>query len=492
MDLQDKMERAKIDLKQHFYRFDLRDQLIREHEAFEEIEHQVKEFFNKIGQLQPAEVMQNESLRSELGGIKEFVNKRQLPISYFDERWELTSLFDELQKYQINLQKKEEDRLRREDLDRKERERKEREERQRREDLERRERERKEREERQRQEDLERRERERRELEERQRREDLERRERERRELEERQRREDLERREQKEERERKQSEESEKLERERNAQQEPVSKNTPPPKDKPVEDQEQSHRPIKSQVEMTSFRRSLNSSKEQGQLTDATDKKPNGFEQLLKNYIRERDQKAWTYHMLSLFQYTKKDKIDAATLFIDALKSPCVMISRQVGETLKNGSLGSRIETYIKEHGEDLKQELNTSEDFESIDQVIDFLNRRDPIQAFVGALKQYRDQRSNDVRNMYHFAIFPQFTKQDKLTAVDKLISTLETKSNQLSDYDQSALAQGSLGESIEGFIKQYNQELADNLQVDEINNLGQLVRARINPAQLVSELN
>ncbi|KTD77187.1 hypothetical protein [Legionella waltersii] len=469
MDLQDKMERAKIDLKQHFYRFDLRDQLIREHKAFEEIEPKVEGFLSKIAHLQPAEVIQNEIFRNELGEIHGFLSKRQLPVSYFDERWKLTALFDEFQKYQMDHQKLEQERQRKET---EERQRKEHEERQRKEHEER---QRKEHEERQRKEHEER---QRKEHEERQRKENEEH---QRKEHEERQRKEH-------EERLRK---ESEARERELNVKQELASKTTSTLEENTDEIQAQRPKVPKSEVEMQPLQQSLSSSEEQGQLTKVVELKPNGFERLLKDYIVERNTKDWTYHMLSLFQYTKKDKIDAATLFIDALKSSNVMISTEVRKTLKNGSLGSRIETYIKDHGQDLKQELNSSEDFESIDQVIDFLNQRDPIKALITALNKYKEQRSNDARNMYHFALFPQFTKQEKLTAVNNLIRTLETQSDLLTEYDMSALAQGRLGEAIEGFIKQYNQELADKLGVDEINDLVQLVLARVKPAQFLGEL-
>lgn len=205
-----------------------------------------------------------------------------------------------------------------------------------------------------------------------------------------------------------------------------------------------------------------------------------NDLEAIMRVYIRIRLEMAWTYHSFPLFQYSKKDKVDVANSFIDALKSPKIMIDKRARAILKNGSLGIRLEEYIKANGLSLKQELNSPMELKSIDQVIDYLNSRAPVLALIEILKQYSEQRAKDTRRMHHYPMFPQFTRQDKIKAVDNFINQLETGSDKLSNYDIAALSQGSLGVAIENFIEEYGAELGYYFDVDRISNLGDLLNA------------
>ncbi|QRN04212.1 hypothetical protein GH742_10190 [Legionella sp. MW5194] len=205
-----------------------------------------------------------------------------------------------------------------------------------------------------------------------------------------------------------------------------------------------------------------------------------------LESYKEERSHYGPTRHAISWFQYTKDDKESAIRQLVEALKSLHKGINRHDEGVLLNGRLYERLDAFMVQHGESLAQELHCSTPLRTLEDLIDYLNTRNPLLSLISILEQYHAARGAKPER-YHWSIFSQFTGSEKKAAATQLIERLKGKDAVLSERDMAALQQGSLGEEIETFIELYGPALKRqfNRAVFSVDDLVECCRS--NPAAL-----
>ncbi|MFC7780292.1 hypothetical protein [Legionella taurinensis] len=180
-----------------------------------------------------------------------------------------------------------------------------------------------------------------------------------------------------------------------------------------------------------------------------------------LENYKQARSHYGQTRHAISWFQYTKDDKESAIRQLVEALKSPHKGINLHDESVLLNGRLHDRLDAFMAQHGKALAKELHCDKPLSTLEDLIDYLNTRDPVSSLISILEQYHTARDAKPER-YHWSIFSQFTGTEKKAAAKHLIERLKGNDVVLSENDMAALQQGSLGEEIETFIELYGKAL------------------------------
>lgn len=474
MSIQEQMEKGKVDLKRHFYEFDRYNQFMIEQEALEAIKPRVTDLFAKKLSLEAT--LDNYDLSTEIREIKALFKKYNLVPGYFEERDSLVEIFDELDRVDADARKRletekrrEAEELKRQELD-EARKRLEAERRREAQELERQEREEKrkrlEAEKRREAEDLKQQEQE----EERKRLED------EKRQDEERQRMKDEKRKEKEERR-----KERKRLKDERHKEKERAR----------IEKQKEEEPKLLEQVEEE---QELHTN-EDHELEEINKEQLDAIALLKKEVESYKSQRADEQEVwLSFFQYTQKGKLAAATNFINSLLYTDRYISEEDRGALNDGRLSDKLERYLEQHGEHLQVALGVDKKFNSVDELIDFLNQRDPINTLVRIAHEYKEKRVKR-EFIYGFSIFEnfQYNRDDKLGGAEHLINLLLRQDKESFENAKAALQpgsrtlgalqQGSLGASLQEYIDKYGAVLATALGIDHaIHNVEELVTACI----------
>ncbi|CDZ78108.1 hypothetical protein BN59_02415 [Legionella massiliensis] len=209
-----------------------------------------------------------------------------------------------------------------------------------------------------------------------------------------------------------------------------------------------------------------------------------------VNGYESERAAKEYTYHYLSFLQFNKTDKLAAASHFVKAVLFSDRFISDADRSALNNGKLCTTIENFLNKNAKELQKELGSKTELTSVDQLIDFLNQRDPISTLIRALEDYHKERKEgeEYYGWFIFNLF-KFSKADKLNAVEKLIKALQGVKVTFSSTDIAALNQGTLRDLINEHIWQNGMALADKLQVDEISCLDDLIEVYSEPVAVLN---
>ncbi|MFV0821675.1 hypothetical protein, partial [Legionella micdadei] len=208
----------------------------------------------------------------------------------------------------------------------------------------------------------------------------------------------------------------------------------------------------------------------------------PNAIELLMSEVRNYRSERASEDEVFFTFlQYSRQDKLDASTHFIEGLLNSNRFISDKDRAALNNGRLFDRIDEFLEENKVELKRALHCNWELDSVDELIDFLNCRNPVNTLVWILEQYSIER-NRGDEIYGWSLFAryQYTRKDKLDAAQHLISLLKGESEKVSEKDLGALKQGSLGRLIQSYIDKYGFALEESLGFD-INDIEDIVSNR-----------
>ncbi|KTC85573.1 hypothetical protein [Legionella drozanskii] len=465
MSVQEQMVEAKIDLKRQFYEFDLYHQFIREEEALEAIRPRVTDFFSKKLSLET--ILEDKGSLIEIREIKTAIEKNNLVPGYFEERDSLVELFDKLDRIEEVDRKHLEIEKRREEGERKRQEQEE--------ERKRLEAEKHKEVERMRQEQ----EKERKQVEDEKRREEqrlLQEQEEERKRLEDEKRREEEQRLRQEQEKERKRLGDEMKCK----------------PQEQEGEIQELNKHFRLYQNGLSSIIENLRNPTHLAEIRRQQQVEKYHLEPIallkkeIENYMRQRENEPEVW--FSFFQYTQKEKLGAATHFINALLNTNRFISEEDRGALNNRRLSEKIEQFLQLHGNQLQAALGATKKFNSVDDLIDFLNQRDPLNTLIWILHKYEKKRSKG----YGWSIFDQYTRDDKVGGAKNLISLLCQAKGSLKEAMSAlmpgsralgALQEGSLGDSIQAYIDKYGASLAAELGINhKIHNVEELVNACI----------
>jgi hypothetical protein len=203
------------------------------------------------------------------------------------------------------------------------------------------------------------------------------------------------------------------------------------------------------------------------------------GLINVIQDYVGQRKEENFTHFWIPLFQYTKTDKINAASHFISAINNPALMINDRDKAILNDGRLHKRIKQYLEENELAIQSHFNLSKPVTTVNQLINIINKQDPITKLIHQLEQYHQHRSKQPET-YHLPIFTQYTGTEKRRAVSHLIAKLKGEDSDVSTKDLGALNQGSLGTLLSDFIKNNKTSLTQALNVNKIKNLDDLIAA------------
>ncbi|MGQ3887741.1 AAA family ATPase [Legionella sp. CNM-1927-20] len=189
----------------------------------------------------------------------------------------------------------------------------------------------------------------------------------------------------------------------------------------------------------------------------------------VIENYMQLRDAQD---EVILPFQFTKEQKKHAAQQLINALTQPesFTFINSSDRKILLDGKLFTAIHSALeKEPGRNLHSTLdNAKKPFTSVNDLIDFLNQRNPKKVLHILLQDYKDQASKEGK-VYQF--FGQSKKQ--LEIVTRLLSALETKEEiSIMAAEKVILMQGTLGDKIRELKASY--ERYNNTQLKDIEQL------------------
>ncbi len=209
------------------------------------------------------------------------------------------------------------------------------------------------------------------------------------------------------------------------------------------------------------------------------------GLIDILNKYTKERKQEYFTHFFIPLFQYTRTDKLNAVKKLITAIKDPTYIVTAHDKAVLNNGRLQKRINEYLAENETAIQSDLNLDKPITTVNQLIQVLNKKNPVDKLINILEQYSLYRSIQPET-YHFTIFPQYTGSEKRRAAAHLIEHLKGKSGVLDSKDIGALSQGSLGSMINEFIADFKTPLREAFNVKRISNLNDLISASVQPPE------
>ncbi|SKA30423.1 MAP7 domain-containing protein [Legionella maceachernii] len=499
MAIQQQMIKEKMDLKHHFYEFDLYAQIMKGQKVYEEIQSKIQEFFaaNPItSEVDSQQIVDNEQLRTEIIAIRTVLAKHDFVPGYFEESDSLVAVFDALDR-----STKEQERRRLEEQKRlEEQERLRLEEQKRREEQERlrlEEQKRLEEQERLRLEDQKRlEEQERLRLEDQKRLEEQERlrlEDQKRLEEQERLRLEDQKRLEEQERlrlEDQKRLEEQERLrleEQKRREEQERLRLEEQ--KRREEQERQRLEEQVCQRIEKHTHKEDHHPAAERHegmhqrgtqQLIDrvAKSSQPDTIQLLIKDVLSYRADRASKGEVFFTFlQYSRQDKLDASQHFIEALQHSNRFISAKDRGALNNGQLFDTIDQFLDENKPALKRALHCNWELDSVDELIDFLNSRNPVNTLIWMLHQYADERTQGDDVYWPFFANYQYTKKNKIDAVNHLIRLLKGEGDNVTENDLGALKQGSLGRLIQSYIEECGFALEHQLGF-EINDIDDLV--------------
>ena len=218
-------------------------------------------------------------------------------------------------------------------------------------------------------------------------------------------------------------------------------------------------------------------------------------------------------------YQYTKHEKVNAATDLATMLEQPQIewnkMHSLTEGQhlgALTQGSLGKRIQAHLDEAGAELAIALGI-EPVNNVKKLTAAIRKRNckakPVETFRSLLGNYDIERQDDSRKETdHGRVTAfQFTKDEKLAASENLswllltlevhcekskiqefspsetnpdLTTLVNKLDDLSKAYIEVLEQGHLGAVIQTFLTDAGDSLGEALQTGPVNNIRDLSRA------------
>lgn len=416
MNVQKTMEENHIDLKSHYYRFDLYYDIKNTKKAMDTLIPQIEQFFERNKEHSPSELISNEMNRNQIREFKAFLEANKLVPAYFDEQHELESAFDALNAFDKNFQEHQKQREQ-EELQRQ-------------------------------QKDLEAQQHRQLKMEAQQ------------------QRQKELE----------AQQQRKQKLEAQIQRQKEIEAA-------KPQKEQEelQGQKVLNKQQEnTTSQQASDNASVPNKDKPDTDQLNPfSGLIKTLEEYAQKRKDEYFTHHWIPLFQYTRKDKLDAVQHFINALNNPASLINHHDKAVLNDGRLNKTIKNYLAEHELAIQSYFKSDKPIKTVNQLINALNKQNPVDKLIHQLEQYSKQRAKQPE-MHHLSLFPQYTRTEKCTAATHLMNLLKDGKNALTTKDLGALNQGSLGSLISEFIAEFKAPLKEAMNVRQMNNLKDLISA------------
>ncbi len=190
----------------------------------------------------------------------------------------------------------------------------------------------------------------------------------------------------------------------------------------------------------------------------------------LLNRYVIHRNSKGWTYHFLPFFQYNKTEKIKAALHFEQAISEQNTLINSEDRNILNDGQLAACLNKFISQNQTRLQDVLETEQGIDSINQLVQVINQKNMKSAFIKLLKGYRSNREKQ-SDTYHSKLFKQYNKKDKLDAVEKLLSLIEhQRTETFDDETLKIIKQGSLGNLIQTFIKEHSSHFTQHLNREE----------------------
>jgi len=170
-----------------------------------------------------------------------------------------------------------------------------------------------------------------------------------------------------------------------------------------------------------------------------------------INRYKKLRESEGHTHFVVPLFQYTKLDKMNAADHLIAALKNKDRVINDRDRAVLNNGLLSTAITSFLRKN----KITITDGKPIKSVNELVNQLNQRQqPVGLLIKLLEDYRTQRKAKSEK-YHFSFFPQYSKSDKLIAIDHFIAGLNGSEDDVEAKDIKALKQGSLGKLINNFL-------------------------------------
>ncbi|MBL7481266.1 hypothetical protein [Legionella bononiensis] len=434
MSLQKLMEEQHIDLKRQFYRFDLYYDIKKANTAMEDLIPQIEQFFDRNKGISPIELLSNEVNRNQIREFKDIMDTNNLVPAYFDEQDELERAFDALSTFDKNLEEqqkqKEQSALQQQQKDLEAQQK--------------------------RQLKIEAQQLHQKKIEaQQQRQQKLEAQMQRQKSLEEQQPQKALEEQQHQkalEDQQRQKALEEQHRQNELNKQQ-----------DKTPDEQPPGNTPLPSKDQPAS-------------------QKPNplsGLIKIVEEYAKIREKEHYTRYLIPLFQYTKKDKLDATQHFINALKNPASLINNFDKAVLNDGRLHKTIKNYLAEHELAIQSHFKSDKPIRTVNQLIYALNKQNPVDKLIYQLEHYHKQRAKQPE-MYHLSLFPQYTGTEKRTAVTHLLDLLKGGNNTLTTKDIGALNQGSLGSLISEFIEEFKAPLREAMNVKRINNLTDLINA------------
>ncbi|KTD30019.1 hypothetical protein, partial [Legionella maceachernii] len=209
-----------------------------------------------------------------------------------------------------------------------------------------------------------------------------------------------------------------------------------------------------------------------------AKSSQPDTIQLLIKDVLSYRADRASKGEVFFTFlQYSRQDKLDASQHFIEALQHSNRFISAKDRGALNNGQLFDTIDQFLDENKPALKRALHCNWELDSVDELIDFLNSRNPVNTLIWMLHQYADERTQGDDVYWPFFANYQYTKKNKIDAVNHLIRLLKGEGDNVTENDLGALKQGSLGRLIQSYIEECGFALEHQLGF-EINDIDDLV--------------
>ncbi|MCE3043465.1 hypothetical protein [Legionella sp. 16cNR16C] len=248
-----------------------------------------------------------------------------------------------------------------------------------------------------------------------------------------------------------------------------------------------QQEREAESEAQVVTIHPLMNSDEEQHKEQPIDSGKPSSALDLLikaaKTYHDDRKGKGKTLHRISWGQYTEEDKLGAANHFIDAICNKDGFITAKDRGALKNGRLYTTLNKVFEDNRQAISRELN--QDLQSFDDLLNTLNKREPIETLKRILNTYKADRATKP-DYYHRTFFSQYSGPQKIASVKNFLETI-TRGDNLSPDDLAIIKQGSLGRSLKEFIKESGGALSEFLQTKKpINTIDDLVSAFYPPPQ------
>ncbi|STX50876.1 AAA domain (dynein-related subfamily) [Legionella busanensis] len=201
---------------------------------------------------------------------------------------------------------------------------------------------------------------------------------------------------------------------------------------------------------------------------------------QVVNNYIKSRENQN---EVILPFQFTKKEKLQAARQLITALENTSTFISSKDRKALIQGSLCEAIQNVLTSEicQTKFQGQLQAKKPINSVNELIDFLNQQNPKETLRHLLKDYVSQYESGQKTST-ISFFNQ--KTTSISLARKLITKLQSGDLfEISGVDY--LMQGALGSQIKELMKNY-----EKINGIKINDLKQLINICQAPIQSESQ--